>query len=562
VADNTVDDWVSGVDDALRRWADEHGGESVDPRGARLLLDLMRDDLRLAGPGGLTPELLRRLLLEVFPETVVAGADEVPDILATAHRLVAFLGESGAVPAARAAELAAELDALAPRFAEVVAAADTAERQAAAEVIHGMMVAEGVDPDDAEAVERWVRAFEALPEAERFARTEEYLRRAEELVVPPVRVAPEAELAAAARRSPLLAEALSGGSERLRRAADEAGVAGGAAIAEDADDRAVLDAWLRLFDAAAVPEHDPSGGLTPAQLVQNELTGVLIHLYEQDEPTAPEPLAAALMLHVEQEYEVADDRRTLAAAVETALAEEIGNLVRWGVAETRGGGYALTPLGVWGVRELLLADGFVAPQVGELAEVPAADLVAGLTWHRHDTADEEIDGWLARRDPAGAAAELLEVMRTGTPGARNLAAAVLERVGPQAAGAVRDAVRHPPVRPYAVLWLSRNGDPGAELGRAEYVWMFVDSVAGMMETAEPGEAVRAALAKAPADADLAALIDDIRRADHPDAVDVLVALGDHHPDKALAKAARTAAYKARSSRAGAAHRGGDASGSS
>ncbi|GAA4094216.1 hypothetical protein [Actinomadura miaoliensis] len=558
MADNWVDDWVSGVDDALREWADEHDGESVDPRGARLLLDLMRDDLGLAGPDGLTPALLRRLLLEVFPETVVAGADEVPDILATAHRLVAFLGESGAVPAARAAELTAELDALAPRFAEVVTAADTAERQAAAEVIHGMMVAEGVDPDDAEAVERWVREFEALPEAERFARTEEYLRRAEELVVPPVRLAPEAELAAAARRSPLVAEALSGGSDRLRQAADEAG------ITEDAggDDHAVLDAWLRLFDAVAVPEHDPSGGLSPAQLVQNELTGVLIHLYEQDEPTAPEPLAAALMLHVEQEYEVADDRRTLTAAVETALAEEIDNLVRWGVAETRDGGFALTPLGVWGVRELLLADGFVAPQVGELAEVPAADLVAGLTWHRHDTADEEIDGWLARRDPRDAAAELLEVMRTGTPGARNLAAAVLERVGPQAAGAVRDAVRHAPVRPYATLWLSRNGDPGAELSRAEYVWMFVDSVAGMMETAEPDEAVRAALAKAPADADMGALIDDIWRAEHPDATDVLVALGDHHPDKALAKAARTAAYKARSSRNGAAPRGGDASGSS
>jgi hypothetical protein len=36
------------------------------------------------------------------------------------------------------------------------------------------------------------------------------------------------------------------------------------------------------------------------------------------------------------------------------------------------------------------------------------------------------------------------------------------------------------------------------------------------------------------------------RLDHPDLADVLKALGDHHPDKALAKAARKAAFKARS----------------
>lgn len=556
-----VDDWVGGVDGALRAWADEHGDDTVDPRGARLLLDLMRDDLGLAGPDELTPALLRRLLLEVFPDTVVASADEVPDILATAHRLVAFLGESGAVPAERRAALAAELDALAPRFAEAVSAADTAERQAAAEVIHGMMVAEGVDPDDAEAVERWVRDFEALPEAERYARTEEFLRRAEELVVPPVRLAPQAELAAAARSSPLVAEALAGGSDRLRRAAEEAGIAGAdVAVLAAGDDAAVLAAWVRVFDAVATAAHDPADGLGPAELVQNELTGVLVHLYEQDEPTPPELLAAVLLAHVEQKYRV-EDRRAVTPALETALAGEIENLVRWGAAETRDGGLALTPLGVWGVRELLLADGFVAPLVGELADVPAADLVAGLTWHRSDTADEEIDGWLARRAPEDAAGELLEVMRTGTPGARNLAAAVLERVGPQAAGAVRDAARDAPVRPYALLWLSRNGDPDAELSRAEYVWMFVDSLAGMMESADPDEAVRAALAQTPPDADMGALIDDVRRAEHPDAIDVLEALGDHHPDKALAKAARTAAYKARSSRGGAAPRGGDAAGS-
>jgi hypothetical protein len=260
---------------------------------------------------------------------------------------------------------------------------------------------------------------------------------------------------------------------------------------------------------------------------------------------------------VSEAYEVTE-RRGLAAAIREALALEIEDLVRWGVVapgdETGEGdegdeGHVLTPLGVWGVRELLLADGFAAPVVGDLADAPAAELVAGLTWHRQETADEEIDGWLARRDGPAAARDLLEVMRTGGPGARNLAAAVLQRVGPEAEAAVREASGARPVRPYAVLWLDRLEDAdavAASLDRDEYLWLFVDSVAGMLETAEPQEAVAAAVAEAPTGSDLAGMIEEMWRTDHPGAHAVLEAFGDHHPDKAIAKAARTAAYKARS----------------
>jgi hypothetical protein len=317
-------------------------------------------------------------------------------------------------------------------------------------------------------------------------------------------------------------------------------------------DEAALDAWLALFDGVAVPEHDPAEGLDPVELVQNELTGVLIHLYEQDAPTPLDELAAALADHVTEAYEVTE-RRGLAAAIHEALALEIEDLVRWGVVEPGdpGQGRALTPLGVWGVRELLLADGFVAPVVGDLAGAPAAALVAGLTWHRQDTADEEIDGWLARREAPAAARELLEVMRTGGPGARNLAAAVLQRVGPEAEPAVREAGAERPVRPYAALWLDRlenEGDAAATLERGDYLWLFVDTVAGMLETAEPRDAVAAALADAPEGSDLAGMIEEMWRAAHPGTVPVLEALGGHHPDRAIAKAARTAAHKARSVR--------------
>jgi hypothetical protein len=146
-------------------------------------------------------------------------------------------------------------------------------------------------------------------------------------------------------------------------------------------------------------------------------------------------------------------------------------------------------------------------------------------------------------------------MRTGGPGARNLAAAVLHRIGPEAAGVVRAAQEHPLVSPYAAMWLNAVGDPaGRELAREEYLWVFVDTVAGMLETAEPGEAVEAALIDAPPEAEMKVMVDELWRTDHPGAADVLEALGAHHPDKATAKAARTAAYKVRSARQGA-HRG-------
>lgn len=600
-----ADNWVESTAGDLRRWADERG-ETLDEQGAGILLGLAREEMGLAGPEELTPDGVRALLLEVFPETVVAGSDDVPTVLDALRTIVAYLRDTAAVTAPEAAALAAEIDRTEPEFAEVVAAVDGEERQAAAEVISGLLQADGVSLDDQEAVDAWVREFEALPEAERYARTEEYLRRAGELVVPPVRAVPRAEAAAAARGSRLtramlaladwtgeraltehdtLTEADIGAAgaalgleaprrhgrmedegelERLWWAAVEANVItaeDGAASPGPAceglrsdDDEELLAAWLPLFEAVVVPGHDYADGLDALELVQNEMTGVLIHLYEQEEPTDPQILAGALLGHVEEAYDLSD-AEAMAPLVRDAFHLELATLADWGIVEESGGGRALTPLGVWAVRELLLADGFTAPVIGELAGARASELIAGLTWYRPEAADEEIDGWLAAHDPKDAAADLLDVMRTGGPGARNLAAAVLHRIGPEAAGVVRAAREHPLVSPYAALWLNAVGDPsGRELAREEYLWVFVDTVAGMLETAEPEEAVEAALIDAPPEAEMKVMVDELWRTHHPGVADVLEALGAHHPDKATAKAARTAAYKARSAHQSA-HRG-------
>lgn len=596
-----ADNWVETTVGDLRRWSDEHG-KALDEPGARILLDLAHKEMGLGGPEELTPERLRELLLKVFPESVVAGREDVPTVLEVLRRIVAYLGETGAVTADAAAGLEAEIDRTAPEFEALVSSVDSEERQAAAEVIGGLMQADGVSLDDQEAVEAWISEFEALPEDERYARTEGYLRQMEELVVPPVQLAPEPELAEAARRSSLTqavvalaewtgerdltehdtltegdAEAASaalglesprrhgqmedsGELERLWWAAVEAevitaeeGKAGPGPALErlrSDDDATLLGAWLSLFDALVVPGHDYADGLDAVELVQNEMTGVLIHLYEQSEPTEPEALLGALLEHVEESYDLSDADGML-SLVSDAFHLELSALENWGIVQKVGEGRALTPLGVWSVRELLMADGFTAPVIGELAGARASELIAGLTWYGPEAADLEIEGWLAAHDPKDAAADLLDVMRTGGPGARNLAAAVLHRIGPEAAGVVRAAQEHPLVSPYAALWLNATGDPsGRELAREEYLWVFVDTVAGMMETAGPEEAVQAALLDAPQGADMEKMVEELWRTEHPRVADVLEALGAHHPDKATAKAARTAAYKARSAQRG------------
>jgi hypothetical protein len=588
-----ADDWVKTTVRELTEWAGKRDGE-FDLPGAGLLLELAQEGLGLSGAAELGPEELQRLLLEEFPDAVVAGPDDVPAVLATAEALVDFLAETGAVPAERTRALRAELERLEPEFTEIIAENDAADQAAAFEVLARMMKADGVDLTDEEAMERWVREFEALPEEERNARALPYLGDGDDdTIVPPVRLPPQAELAAAARDSRLLTDVrdlaawaagrslteddeltaadAEAAAEALdlstpRRAKDipeitrlwwavlevelviskdgKARPGPGQAALEGTDDE-LLELWLGIFDDVTTLEPDEDEQLTPYEVVQNELPGVLLHLYEQERPSTREELAGALAEHILQIYEVGEND-PLEGAAEYALDLELEDLTEWGVLEGDSDGYALTPLGVWGVRELLLADGYTAPLVGDLAEGPADALIEGLVWHGEDTADEEIELWLERREPVAAATELVELMQSGTPGTRHLAAAVLHHVDMAAAPVLRDALANRLTRPYATLWLHEHGDDTTDMAPSEMTWIFIDMVAGLLETSQPAEAIASSLADVPGEVDLLGMVREMWRIDHPNVTEVLEALGDHHPDKGLAKAARKAAFKSRS----------------
>ena len=99
--------------DDVGRWAGEQERGEVDVAGVGLLLSLCAEETGLTGPDGFDAAVLRRLLLEAFPERVLVEAADVPAVLETVRHLLAYLGARGH---ADAAALTAALDAAAPDF--------------------------------------------------------------------------------------------------------------------------------------------------------------------------------------------------------------------------------------------------------------------------------------------------------------------------------------------------------------------------------------------------------------------------------------------------------------
>ncbi len=574
--------WVKTTVEGFEAWAAEK--EGADLHGARILVELA-DLNRTAELDG---KLLREILLEDFPENVVAGPEDAPAVLGAARDLVSFLAEGGELDEARVGELREVLDAVGPEFTAALEAAKEGEGNAA-ELFSRMMEADGVDLENDAAVEEWVREFEALSDEEKVERAMRQF--AADNVVPPVRLAPREELAAAARASALLTDALKLTSwadgralEEGRLAEEDAKAAAGAlglAPAEEgenpelerlwdavvyadliavdgdrarsaelpdtgADDTAALALWVALFDGVVTREFAEGEALSPLEVCQGELPSVLLHLYEHGAAAPLGELVTGLVEHVQDTYEIAD-AGILAQGLPQALRMELDGLARWGALTVDGGAeVSLTPLGLYAVRELLLADGYTAPLIGDLAEGTAEDLVGGLVHHREDTAEQEIALWLAARSAQDAASGLLGLMRDGRPAQRNIAAVVLQQVGQDAEHVIRGALDTPQTRPYAAIWLNTHGDEKTTPSETDLQWMFVDTVAGMIEAVGPHDAVQLSLAEAEVDADLNSLVEDVWRLDHPQVGEVLEAIGDHHHDKDFAKLARKSAFKARS----------------
>jgi hypothetical protein len=83
------------------------------------------------------------------------------------------------------------------------------------------------------------------------------------------------------------------------------------------------------------------------------------------------------------------------------------------------------------------------------------------------------------------------------------------------------------------------------MARGDQEWLLVDLGAGLLEEAQPEDVVAELLPDLPSGGQ-ADLVAGLWQVAHPGLLGLLTALGEHHHDPAVAKAARKAAFKARS----------------
>jgi hypothetical protein len=239
-----------------------------------------------------------------------------------------------------------------------------------------------------------------------------------------------------------------------------------------------------------------------------------------------------------------------AAALSWAL-EALADLgvVELGTDESAGGlTVTLSPLGIWGVHRRLRSQGWHVPVLGAVGRDGAPGLLAALASCDAEDGEAEIAAWLQARTPSLAAAELIEAAGRGSPGLRGAAFAVLDRIGADAVPAVRAAMDEPVLRAHSAVWLHEHGEE-ADLRPEDRTWLLVDLGAGLLEEADPRDVVAELLPELPPDAQ-AEIVAGLWQVSHPGVTDLLTALSDHHPNPSVARAARKAAFKARSPSAG------------
>jgi hypothetical protein len=270
--------------------------------------------------------------------------------------------------------------------------------------------------------------------------------------------------------------------------------------------------------------------------------------HDEDDDEAHEDIAEA---RAEWESAYGDAARLLLDKLKDTLAvTEDDELVR------------LTPLALAALHDQLVEAGVEIPLLPQTAaELSGTELLAmagGIT----DTEFEaEVDGWTAARGTDAGARELLELAAEAEPGERMLAVAAVTRIGEPAEPAWRDSLAVPQVRAYAKVALAQLSgvDPDSdvpadlpaelELTPEDLAWVATDLLTLAIDEEYPDpEYLAVSFREAVPAGREQMLFEGMARSAHPDTAEVLSHLGEHHPDRQIAKAARTAAHKAASRR--------------
>ena len=412
-------------------------------------------------------------------------------------------------------------------------------------------------------------------------------------VLPPVRLPDEAELAAQARRSALLADlrALAGEVREttvqaaavnpvLLRLAEEAELVerDGEDLApgEDAgwlddlaDDSDALEAWEYAFAGVLDTALEAADDSDPVVADDLDLEGhgpeLVTRLFlSRGDGVRITELAGALKDAATAGLAAAEAGRQWQEWVDAhgdPLRLFLGQLERLGAVSVTDDAVRLEPLGVHAVRAKLERDDLFVPVLPAPDTMTPDDLV--LVWMHGSDGDleAELASWTDSRGEEQAARELLAFAADGNAAARTAAITIVSRLGQAAEPAWREALDRVEVRCYAKPQLARlagldpeSTDLPAELqsGRADIAWLIADTF-GPFSHFDLGqerfpfdfaELRRVSGLEKPDEA-----FEAMARLDHPDAEAVLTMIGRHASDKATAKAARRAAYKASTRRA-------------
>lgn len=217
----------------------------------------------------------------------------------------------------------------------------------------------------------------------------------------------------------------------------------------------------------------------------------------------------------------------------------LARLVEHGAVEVDEGTARLTPLGMLATHEDLVEAGMEIPLLPPPDEMTAADLLSAVRGLPPEELSEVTDAWLAARGEAAAVPELVAAASGADPAGRLYAVAVLEELADVPWTSMTE---EPALRPYALAALEQDREP------VEVAWVLLDLLASTenaLGELDP-DAVEPALGPIVEEGRYEEVLAEAWRLPHPATHEVLTLIGTHHPDKKLAKAARTAAHKAQS----------------
>ncbi len=301
-----------------------------------------------------------------------------------------------------------------------------------------------------------------------------------------------------------------------------------------------------------------------ADELDSQLSPLLMEMYRHREPRDVDELAATMWDVLHDEYDLSDvppDKLDLhRGSVESALrgaldrlaelgiveiADEIRSPGKYGGVERSGGTVQLAPLGLWALQRMA-SKLTHAPIVGALRQLSAAELLRAAADLADDVARGEIDAWVDHHGER-AVDELCAALPGADETGRGLAFRALLRIGTSAADAVETLGAHADLADFVTVFrvdtLTASPD---EMDRSGNPEGWVRLLHTVIELWGPDSAAAAWAVPAAGDSGIDAMLNNAWRVPGPATGDVLAAVGGHHPDKRIAKAARKALFKYRS----------------